>query len=249
MEEADLEKKLTPAARDALQELVEDYRRELLFAAADSAVEATGELREIAVSDVLRAHGLVRNLPDESRRRDRVEKLLSAYVYVGMLAAMAGTSVFMFQQITATVDPARQIPFLLSISGVFLAGMAYLLLRLRQNRLLVTPRGLAMQPVSSSPGAPRPILLLWQELELALRNRVARSLGESVARQPISVLIAKLHEEHLLTEDDEKRLRQLLEARNAVVHGRRFDLSAKEVDASVAAAHEILQKLTMRTPA
>lgn len=243
MNNSNFEQKLTNAAREALKELIEDYRNQVLLSAAENASRLTGEVREISVHDLLRG---VRSTGGEpGLRGPRVlDRLLNLYALFGLVIGLAGLGWFAVQDLFVALDPQRQIPLLIGFAGLGLAAIAFVGLRLRQVRGPVSLFGAHEVSLSaaSSPALTGLFIARWQEIELALRSIVGSRLGESVANEPLSALVSRLRDERTLDEDDVIRLRRLLETRNEVVHK---GLAATEpnLQASLREAERLLAKL------
>jgi len=193
MDTADLDQKLTNAARQALSELTDDYRNQILLAAAEGASRATGELREISVHDILGALRRVSTSP-RSWGPSPTERVLNLYMLFGLLLGVSGLGFFAVRDFLATIKPERSLPLLFSAAG-FSDGRLQLLSIAYEaaagGRLAYAREDLA-------PAAPELIGLFisrWQQIELALRSVASSKLGESLANQPLSSLLARLHEE------------------------------------------------------
>src|SRR2546426_664392 len=106
-----LRDKLTPAAQEALNELVEDYRNQVVLSAAENASRLTGEVREISVSDLL---GAMPNTgaPRVPRPTAVIDRVLNVYQTVGLIAAILGFGWFMARDIVIGLEPQRQLPLL-----------------------------------------------------------------------------------------------------------------------------------------
>ena len=243
MNNFNFDEKLTDAAREALKELIEDYRNQVLLSAAENASRLTGEVREISVHDLLRG---VRSAGAEpgSRESGVFDRLLNVYALVGIVTGMAGLGWFAVRDLSVGLDPQRQIPLLIGFAGLGIAALSFVMLRLRQVRGLVWPFSMHEMSLStaSSSALTGQFIARWQQIELALRSIVGSQLGESVANEPLSALVSRLRNESTLGEDDVIRLRRLLETRNAVVHK---GLAAPESDlqASLREAERLLAKL------
>lgn len=237
------EEKLTNAARDALKELVEDYRNQVLLSAAENASRLTGEVREISVHDLLRGvrSASVERGPREPRLLDR---LLSMYALLGLLIGLVGFGWFAVRDLFIALDPQRQLPLLIGFAGLSLAAISFVLLRLRQVRGPTWPSSYreASFTGASSPALIGLFIAQWQQIELALRSIVGSRLGESVANEPLSALVSRLRDEHTLDDDDVTRLRRLLETRNALVH-KGLSVTESDMQASLREAERLLAKL------
>jgi hypothetical protein len=223
----EIEGKLTPAARQALEELVDDYKSQLLIGAADSA-SRLGDLREVAVHDIMAAL---------NRQRTRLfgvfgsmlERALRTYAVLGLLTGIVGLGIFAGKEILSGRRFEEQVPLLVALIGFMVSVASYFLLSTGKNRsmalLLRSPIG-EFDPIDHGS-----FLLLWRDIELALRAAASVRLGESVANAPISRLVDQLSAERLLSTDDQILLRRVLVLRNSIAHGQR---SVDEADIATA---------------
>ncbi len=128
----ELDSKLTPAAKQALDELVADYRDQLLLGAADSA-SRLGELHEISVHDIMA--GLNRQQDRLfGRTASNVERILRLYVVGGFLLGVTGLVAFSVREILSGSGFQEQLFLLTAMGGLLLAAMSYFLLWTRKSR-------------------------------------------------------------------------------------------------------------------
>ncbi len=235
----DLETKLTPAAKQALQELVDDYRDQLLFGAADSA-SRLGDLREIAIHDIMASLNTQQSRLFR-RKGSAVDRLLRIYMRAAVLLGLIGLGAYMVKEMVTGRGFQEQLFLLMALAGLSLSGMAYLMLNLRTGS---GPRGLLRRPeLDIGPGDYGSYLALWSNLELALRRAVAVHLGESVADVPLSRLLDHLQEGRVLSAEDQLRLRQLLHLRNTIAHGLPGDAKPGELALAAREGARLLERL------
>lgn len=241
MEKIELEEKLTPAAKQALYELIEDYKNRILIAARDSASRLTGEMQEISVHDILAGvdcldHDQVRRRPQLPRT---IELFLRVYAGVGLVMAAVGIIFLLYGNISV-VNSEQRTALLLSLGGSVIFALSYAFLRLRRLRTL---REGDIQDVSALPDTfSTRFVKQWQAIELAVRSVASSRLGESSAKEPISVLFHRLGQNGVLEPEDESILKQLMGLRNVILHeGRR--LNREEFDRATKQAGRVLGKL------
>jgi hypothetical protein len=145
------------------------------------------------------------------------------------------------------LDPERQLPLLVTFTGLGIALLSIALQRLLQMRQLSSyfTLGVGAEEPSSSMALTGQFLARWQQLELALRSIVGERLGESVANEPLSSLLARLRNERVLSVHDVTILRRLLETRNEVVH-KGLSSTDKDFHQSLKDAEQLLAKLSPR---
>ena len=216
MTQQQIEQKLTPAARQALDELLEDYKRQILRGAEDSASRLTGEFREISLHDIVASLNKTRIRPLLLESKSKTERLLTIYVWTGLIIAGSGFSFFFFKDIFYAASLQERIPLLLGLTGISLSAIAFIALRLKRERsLALSGQTLLRSEVFDYIGL---YISKWRDLEIGLRDLAALHLGESSAKEPISVLLDKLSNKAILSIDDRNRFRKLLDLRNQILH-------------------------------
>ncbi len=214
------EDKLTPAAHSALQELVSDYRAQILMEAHRAAAGLTVESREISVRDLLEAVLRAQSRPRGADSRNLLDRLLFAYFISGMIATIGAV---LFLAIQSLQDFSRidslEMPVLVALTGIVISFTSYAMLRLfrrtREQRMVLRIGRATSDDLASQ------FLDRWLEIELGTRTWAAAALGESTAQAGVSVLLRSLHDIDQLNVDDLAVFRKLLDLRNRIVHGHR----------------------------
>jgi len=238
MSNQNLESKLTPAAREALEELVESYRDQILIGAMRSAASFTDEVAEVPVRDILTSvnRGEARPRRPSSELLDRLWRMA---IPAGIVYAIAGFGYFVLRSFKVRFEPIETASFAVGLVGLVMSLIGYYYSR--QRRLdTVYQRALWGELRSFD----RSMLLVqeWRNIELAARSLVASHLGESVADKPISILIDELYRSGILTKEDVRRLRDLLSRRNRILHDN-VELERNELELALREASRILSKL------
>jgi hypothetical protein len=239
MFEDELKSKMTPAAKQVLQEVLDDYQREILMLASKSASRITGEVSEIAVHDVVQglkeARGqLLRTRPS------MVERLLLIYAFVGVIAAVSGFMYFALLNVRQRIDYEYFLPLAVSMAGVLFSVLSIVVLIMRRRLRGFGAVYLTRQPSESEEGAR--IIILWGEIERRLRALAASRLGESIAERPLSALIKQLVEKSILDPRMANEIQLLLNMRNRVAHGGR-PLETAELSSSLRSFEKLTEKL------
>lgn len=251
MNNEDVESKLTPAAREALVELVDDYRRQILFGAMRSASSYAGEVEEISVRDVLTSVNRV-DAPSGGRPRPYVDRMYRVVMIVGFAYTILGFGYFLVQSIEISLDLGQTIGLATGLSGTLITLAAYFYTHRRaQERAfreqVVRGELFAEQRVQES-DASMLLIKAWRGIELAVRAFVASTYGESMARDPFSILIDRVEASDVLTKEDQQMLRHLLRVRNKVVH-EGLVLDARQLRSALQDADRILSKIERSTRA
>lgn len=234
----DLRSKLTPAAEQALQEIVNEYSTQILTRAGESSSEIGGEIREISVRDLI--EGLHRT---QIRARGRTptftDRVLRMYAFAGF--AIGVTGLVGYTMIRFAQSGSMESLFLL----VGVIGGAMAIVSLLSSYLKLWPSShRAYQPAPESLGEERAIgfLKAWSELELSMRSAVSAALGESAADRPVGELLRALGNTSTLSASEIKQLNSLLMTRNALVHGS-ARLRAEDVDSAIETARKLKPRI------
>lgn len=240
MKDANLYDKLTPAARQALEELVEEYKSEILRRASDSAASLTGEVREVSVHDIFQGVGEFQKR-GVARYRTPMERVLNLYMVTGVVLGAVGLLYYVFRTLMGGLETRDQLPLLFSFAGFTIAAMSFAVLWLRQARERREFARKVFGPADYGDIA-SVFISRWRELELTLRNVVAADFGESLAKEPVSILVRSLVKKGRLSDQDMERIRRLLETRNRLVH--KGDLGRRdEMNTAMGDLERLLHKL------
>ncbi len=243
MKNIDLEEKLTTAAKQALDELVEDYRNRILIGATESASSLTGDIQEISVHDILSSvnRNQIRRVSSLPRN---FELILRLYGALGFLMGAFGIIYFLYNNFYSDLGSEERIVIIISISGLIISAISFLYLKIREKRDIISTEQEGFS--SQKAGFSMSFIKKWQDIELAARSLVASRQGESSAKEPISVLISKLREDNVLNSDDETRLKEILALRNKILH-EGLEISREEFEQAIKDGNRILSKMVSRS--
>lgn len=238
MNRSNLEEKLTRAARQVLDELVEEYRNQILVRANEAASTLTGDVREISVHDVVTS---VKEIEERGGAppASPFDRVLKMYQVLGVALGGFGFLFYFFREIQAALGLEKRLPLLIAIAGLTLATFSFFASRLREARRHLPARRM---PAPKLPDFPFLFITRWRDIELALRNAAAAEFGETVAEEPISVLVEHLVRKGTLNEQDSVRLRRLLKIRNTLIHEGAFG-SEEEIASAMREAGRLLHKI------
>jgi hypothetical protein len=240
MENVNFEEKLTPAAREALNEMVDNYRSKILIEAGEYASRLSGEVHEISVSDIMNSIG--KNLQQsEILRRSKIDAVLSIYIILGLL--MTGTSLlyFFLGDIFEKLTYIKRLAILISIAGFVIAIVSYAISKYRQYKTIY---GEYYSYVSTMPTSEYFDLFIrkWQQIEISIRALAASLFGESIADEPISMLVKRLTNSGKINDNDSKQILEILFIRNKLVH-KATDVPLNNLRNATRDADHILSKL------
>jgi hypothetical protein len=225
---------LTPAARAVLDEVVQGIREEVLRIAAEQSTQRSPIDSEISAGDILNAVEAVR-LGQRGRRpvflasldRARLVRPISSLVaMVFFFFVGIGINVITTNQGEELVRNAGQwikhlvsSPWFTAVLGASAALLGYMWahrLRIRES-LTVGSRTSTAGTLDKTSG-PLGIIMLWRDLELLARKALASQLGESHADEPLTKVVKTLASAHILDENEEADLLDILNLRNDIVH-------------------------------
>lgn len=239
MDDTNLDAKLTSAASQALEELVTEYRNQILVFAKESAERLTGEIREIAVHDILRG------INQTSKQRiggypTLIERFMNIYLITGVAIGAVGLLYFIFENVYSGMDLKERLPILISVIGFSIAALSFISLRLLSSR----HRAWKLQEKYESPeiqNLSSDFLGLWRKVELTIRDIIVTSLGESAAKEPISAQIKRLVELNVLSESESMLVLDLLKYRNKFMHTGK-PISKEQIITSIKGAELLLKE-------
>lgn len=236
------ETKLTPAAREALDELVDEYRAQILVGAEQFASDNYSSFpREISVSNIFDSLSKSKNASPKKSFSDR---FMEIYQIIGILITFFGVFLI-FKEINQSTE--------VRIGGYsMLVGLAFNLLTFVYFKSSAVRRffDVTLRTRKSADDAidlPLRYVKIWREIELAIRELVALTMGESNAKEPIFRLVSKLRDGKVITTNDAAQLKRLIRIRNQIVH-EKPDLQFSQVEVSLIMADKMLQKIKNATP-
>jgi Zn-dependent protease with chaperone function len=241
MPDTALEPKFTPAARQALDELVQEYKNQIILAAARAAASPSGEITEISVRDILSAVDATQLRRPTSPMRRRTEYLLRLYAIAGVITGVLSLCFLFYENFSYYLDPLARLMVLVAAFGFGIAIVSYVMLRFQVARALYPSEA---WNATDQRFVDLNMLFLrkWQEIELAARNLVATELGESSARAPLSILINRLQASQVLSPQEVARLTNLTDLRNRIVH-QATEVDRSHLETAIKEADEILTKI------
>lgn len=230
--------RLTPAAREALDELVDDYRRALVLRATTLAGRA-GTSSEVTVSDVVHAQedfDTPRSARMQPERQLRLSRVLRLYVALGIYTTVIFAGLLIFQ-LTRDASSTERLALIGGFSGILITvfGASAQVLILRHP---------SREDLRSDPGDLRNLFLdRWIRLELELRETGALLFGESSLQElRLTEILSLLTKQGAIDDKDNVAIRQALSTRNAIVHGQPW--SSTDAAARLEALETPLKKLS-----
>lgn len=241
MKNQDIENKLTPAARRALDDFVDEYRQQILLEAEKSATSPTGDIQEISVKDVL--SGAERRRDAKQNRQLLIQRVLRLYSVIGIIMIFFSVFYYLYKFTPFLQDSVSTVIFAIGFTGAILALsptlFGFLFPRLSDS---TGANNLKQSTSDNASAASVEFIIRWRDIELEARNLMAAKLGESNATEPISRVFVRLEKEDILDKVDLEKLRNLLDIRNKIAHSG-LNLPRSEVNIYIKDANQIIEKM------
>jgi hypothetical protein len=201
--------KLTPSARDALNELSNEYVQDVLEKAIELAAEKDRTLREISLIDIMAA-SMSKGVPMGKRnvayaRRRRFSTLL---IFSGVVYAFAGLLIYLYQ--TGRFDAKDSLGLSVSIIGALVAVVGYLM----RDFIYGYPFSRTMSLSSSD----FELVEKWQEIESLAKKIITASEKVDPNSTSVASTIKFLTTKIATDPGESAKIRELLAIRNRIVH-------------------------------
>lgn len=232
-----IENKLTPAANNALEEILKDYKEQILISAEKSASEVTNEIREISIRDILNGvESLDISLKDKKKKA--YERRILLIGVIGVTYAFTG-QIFNFIYNKESINNTFNI---VGLVGIIIALFALFYFLYRSNRQSSRRSFSKFNTNSNQDDLSLIFIKKWTQIELLAKDIMASTFGESKANMPISFLFEFLIDRKLLDEKDFYALKILLQKRNEILHSEK-EFNESELKENIIIADQIFEKL------
>lgn len=206
--------KLTPSAKEALNELTDDFRNSLMEKAFVIAKERNTANYEISLRDILEAQQPTEKVIEkknyEDYRRKRWTMLIS---FSGAIYAIAGILLYLFQNKKFSIE--NDLGLIVAFIGVLLTLLAYLYGQLLSRRHYITS---IETPSTKIEIDNFDIVKRWQIIEqLTMTIMKENNLSENKTNS-VNQVIKYLTDNFTKSENEYLRIRQLLLVRNKILH-------------------------------
>ena len=228
---------LTKSAKYALDDILNEYRDNLLGEAYMTSTNNDSGKKEISVKDIYCAKELIeRSNKNEFFRINKRKRLYSIFALSGIVYTMIGTFTFIVQN--SSFDLEKDLGLLLSLMGLFVTIVSYILYKLYdQNE---NYRNKDFNVIRSYYVDDFMVVRLWTQIE-QLGQKMMRLDNYEVNRTNVSSVIAYLNT--ILTEaGDRIKLKDILQTRNEIVHGVSEHSKAK-IEENIATENLFIEKL------
>lgn len=208
------EDRLTPAARKALEDLLEDYKTQVLLGAIKSASSVSGNIEEISIRDIYSGmnEAFAKEntiLTTKQKKTDQVLWIGVAYTIIGFVVGIA-VNLFSNSWVEGLDLPITILFTGIGTAGIALTVISYLRTRQFERQSLVQDNVMT---------AEFELIQAWRDIEIVSKKFVASYSGESKAEKPLSQLIQELRRTKVISREEENKMLELLQIRNQLVHG------------------------------
>jgi hypothetical protein len=235
------EEKLTPAAKEALNDLVMDYRNRIITRASEAAAEIDGAVKEISVKDLFIALNTDREKTSKVVTRS-LDRFIILIALVGLIYSLIGFGFYGFEHYKNIIENTGLIT---GISGLAVSILGFLLLFIVKN--IRTKESLErVNATMYDIVDPYELIKIWQKIEIQTKLIIASKLGESKANIPLIYALRRLKDMTIITEIEYNALLNLLDMRNKVLHSDKI-YSESDMKNIVQKSEQILRKLKAST--
>ncbi|MDQ0781344.1 hypothetical protein [Chryseobacterium sp. W4I1] len=240
MNNENINSKLTPSAKEALNELTEDFKENLIEKAYTIAKERNTANREISLRDILEAQQPSQNIIEKQKytdyRRKRWTMLIS---FSGAIYAIAGILLYLFQNKKFSIE--NDLGLIIAVIGILLTLLAFIYGQLINKRqYLYTTTTTTTNNFSEIDSFE--IVKRWQIIEqLTVSVMKEKNISDSKSNS-VSQVIKYLTENFTKSEVDYLNIKQLLQSRNKILH-EGYSLSDAEKKKYIEIADNLIEKL------
>lgn len=231
--------KLTPSAKEAINELTESYKDTLLEKAFTIANERDTASKEISLRDILEAQQTEKFVNDKSKQNDYKRRRWTMLIALsGATYAAAGIIIYLLQNKKFSLD--TDLGLIIAIIGILLSLIAFIYGQLISKRqLYVSELKLEMNNPSIDTFD---IVKRWQIIEQLTMSIMKSNNKTDTKFNSVNQVIKFLTDNFAKSDEDYLKIRQLLQARNKILHDG-YVLTDYERDQYTQIADDIIDKL------
>lgn len=232
--------KLTPSAKEAINELTEGYRDSLIEKAYIIAKERDTANKEISLRDILEAQQPIeRTIKKETDYRDYKRKRWTILIsFSGAVYAIGGLLLYLYQNKKFSIE--TDLGLVIAIIGVMITVLAFLYGQLFSMRQYYSKKNLIEKDFSNIDNYD--IVKRWQIIE-KLTTSIMKSNNISDSKSnSVNQVIRYLTENFSSSEKEYMTIRELLQARNKILH-EGYNLSDAEKRQYIEIADNLIDKL------
>lgn len=232
--------KLTPSAQEALEKLTIEYRDELLQKAFLIAQERETANKEISLRDILESNQprIIRSTQEKSESRKK--RLIYLITLSGVVYSVLGILLYLFQNKKFAIE--TDLGLIIAVSGVLISLMGFLYTQILSKRSYEM-KSIAIEMEGAGINYNEyDIVKRWQIIEqLTLRLMAENGVIDPKTRS-LSQVIKFLTENFAKTETEFLRTRELLQARNKILH-EQYSMTDQQKKEYLDFADNLIEKL------
>ncbi len=235
-----IEKLLTESAKEKISEIIADKKQELLEKAFDIARQNQTENIEISLRDILEANDSNRytelKIKNSASRRKRMTYLIGL---AGALYAIIGFMIYFYQ--TSNFDLKSDLGLIMVVAGILMTFLSFFFNQfylLKQSKLQTEVK---VKNHDFYPSPDYAVVERWQIIESLVRKKYAKNEKEQKVIS-FNQLLQYLSEHYATSDKDLKEIKQLLTARNDIVHDSQKYSDSKRAE-MIIIADKIIEKL------
>lgn len=232
----EIEKKLTPEAKRILEDLVEEYKRKLLWETYSRAFKKIdNQYEKILPEDIF--YGLQREANNEEHRKKRkVELLMETYKVVGIILSLTAIIYFIYSTFEFKLNEGQFLSIVFAFVGVIITLLSFSITKLYKMRQSKSPERTANDDLRML------FISKWIELESISRRHLSPKYSSESEKIPITIILRDLKERQLLDDIDFSKFNYLLKMRNVIVHGNK-EIRTHQILESIKEVDNLIDKL------
>jgi len=229
--------KLTPSAKEALNELSEEYKSSLLERAHKIAVEREAAGKEISLRDILEAQKTTQATTEIDKNEYKKKRWTLLLSLSGAVYAAAGILIYLYQNKKFSTE--NDIGLIIAIVGILVTLIAFLFGQFAFRKYINTSNHKDYLRASYKDYE---IVKRWQLIEELARKNMSPIDKSEFKSDSVSFLIRFLSHKVAKNEEEFLKIRKLLQARNKIIH-EGYQMNDQERNELVKFSDELIQRL------
>lgn len=229
--------KLTPSAKEALDEFVEEYKSKLLEKAYFIAEERNTANKEISLRDIIETHqASLKTYQDKAKYLEyKRRRWVMMLTFSGAIYAVGGLLIYLFQNKKFSIE--SDLGLLVAIIGILISLVAFLYGQLisKKSYDFYTKKSEIIEDNYD-------IVKRWQIIENLAKKIMTETDKNELSSNSVGFIIRFLSHKVAKNEKEFLKIRELLQLRNKILHSN-YELSKSERIEFLNFADEIIERL------
>ena len=230
--------KLTPSAREAINELTEEFRENLMSKAFMIAQERETSNKEISLRDILEAKQPFGKLMEKEKDEYRKKRWTVLISFSGAIYAVAGILIYLFQNNKFSIE--NDLGLIIAIIGILFSLIGFLYGQLISKRYLFS-KTVSRTPTFSD-SSDYEIVKRWQVIETLAKQLMTEADQKESKNNSVGFLIRFLSHKVAKNEKEFLKIRELLQTRNKILH-EQFKVNELQRNEFLTFANELIERL------